>query len=213
MTSSLPKKNIAQKPTAAQCMLASALFQAIERRDADKAVQLARWVERLDDHAESRNCDSPLLSAARHSHGLPMKVFEALLPRSNPRKRNIEGQTALMFAAAGNHAHTQDLIRLLLPLSDPMALTRGGASALDCSMGLPGFWPARVNLDNIALLLPTADLEQRNALGQTPLERARATGSQDLLNLILSEMSRREALSISEAAIPSQAHARASSRL
>lgn len=208
MTSSLPKKNIAQKPTAAQCMLASALFQAIERRDADKAVQLARWVERLDDHAESRNCDSPLLSAARHSHGLPMKVFEALLPRSNPRKRNIEGQTALMFAAAGNHAHTQDLIRLLLPLSDPMALTRGGASALDCSM-----WPARVNLDNIALLLPTADLEQRNALGQTPLERARATGSQDLLNLILSEMSRREALSISEAAIPSQAHARASSRL
>lgn len=205
------KKHTSQKPTAAQCVLASSLFHAIHTRNVEGVVRLVKWVEILDSHADSDHGDSPLLSAARHS--LPLEALEALLARSNPKKKNAHGETALILLARGEDGHTLDSIRLLLPLSDPKARSKKGVCALDASLAMPKNLARNIKLAKFALLLPSADFERRRHGELTLLEHARASGDAAILALIFEELARREGLSLGEAVAPPRSPPRPSSRL
>lgn len=206
-----PKKHTSQKPTAAQCVLAASLFHAIHTRNVEGVVRIVKWVESPDSHADSDHGDSPLLSAARHS--LPPEALEALLARSNPKKKNAHGETALILLARGEDGHTLDSIRLLLPLSDPKALSKTGLCALDASLAMPKDLARNITRAKFALLLPSADFEQRRHDGRTLLERARASGDAAILTLIFEELARREGLSLGEAIASPPTPPRPSSRL
>lgn len=183
-----------QRASAAQCRLAASLFQAIYHINVSEVFRLAPLIEELDLHTyDDALGESPLLFAARHD--LPISVFELLLPRSDPRKKNADNATALILAAWGSQPHTPDLIRLLLPLSDPMAVRNGGSSALHSAIEATGARFSDASAESISLLLPTSDLEQRNYDGRTPLELARVR-SESAANLVLGEMARREAIAL-----------------
>lgn len=175
-----------QPPAAkTQAEYAAQLFWAIKSRDADAVIRFAAKVDDLDSHFEGDCAERPLTLAARYD--LPVAALEVLLARSNPRLADAEGCTPLIFAAWGDKPHSSELVRLLLPASDPLALRKGTDSALCFAI--------RVQCSKtISLLLPVSDLGQRNMNGRTPLEQARQAGKDEVVKLILGEMARREAL-------------------
>ena len=173
---------------------AADLFLAIKLHDADAVIRLAAKVDDLDSHFEDWN--SPLMVAARYD--LPLAGLSVLLARSNPLLTRPDGLTSLMLVASGNGAHTAELARLLLPVSDPLALTLGGNSALHYAIMALGF--GSQSIETISLLLPVSDLAQKNSEGLTPLARARRANRNDAASLILGEMARREAEAIARCA-------------
>lgn len=173
---------------------AADLFAAIKRRSVDAVIGLAAKVDDLDSHLEDG--DRPLMAAARYD--LPFAGMSVLLARSNPLLTRLDGLTSLMLVASGNQAHTAELARLLLPVSDPLALTLGGNSALHYAIIALSF--CGHSIETIAALLPVSDLAQKNFEGLTPLARARRANRNDAASLILGEMARREAEAIARCA-------------
>lgn len=172
---------------------AADLFLAIKLHDADAVIRFAAKVDDLDRHFDKDFADRPLMLAARYD--LPVAGFRALLARSNPRLASADGVTPLIFAAWGNKPHNVELVRLLLPLSDPLALKMGADSALAHAIAVQNKFPTEA----ISLLLPASDLEQLNSDGLAPLEQARQANLDDVVQLILGEMARREAEAIASA--------------
>lgn len=171
---------------------ASDLFSAIKQRDVDAVIRLAAKVDDLDRHMD--HGDRPLMLAA--GYDLPMAGLSFLLARSNPRLKRASGVTALMLAAWGNEEHAPELVRLLLPVSDPCAVNFGGESALHYAITAFFDFGSHAT-ETIALLLPASDLAQTDSCGSTPLARARLLNHDAVANLILSEMARRESLELS----------------
>lgn len=180
--------------------LAEALFTAISHRNSQEALRLAPQIRSLDSHRDLSFGETPLLFAARCDLGLD--ALEALLARSNPLLTNKEGETALMLAASGQQVHSLASVQLLLPLSAPLAAKDGGPTALHVAIyyGQPTI---------VSLLLPLSDLQQRNSVGRSPLEEARSLidyagdSYENIANLILGEMARREAVELASAAASS----------
>ena len=189
-------------PSAAQCRLARLLFVAIEHHNLNEVFRLAPLIEELDRHTNDFLDETPLLHAARQD--LSCSAFKLLLARSDPRKKNSDNATALILAAWGHQPHTAELVRLLLPLSDPLAPKKDGGSALHCAIEVADVLLAAGNAESLPLLLPTSDLTQRNHDGLTPLEFAQHA-SERAVTLILGEMARRDALDISRASAPAVA--------
>lgn len=189
-----------------QLDLAEALFTAISHRNSQEALRLAAQIRSLDSHRDLSFGETPLLFAARHDLGL--EALEALLARSNPLLTNKEGETALMLAAWGQQEHSFASVQLLLPLSDSLAANDGGSTALHVAI-----YYAQTKI--ISLLLPLSDLQQRNSFGRSPLDEARSLidypgdAYENIANLVLGEMARREAEELASAASCSPpAHAR-----
>lgn len=190
-----------------QSRLAADLFLAMGKADIGEILRLAPLIHELDSHVHGASEESPLLVAARHD--LPLEVFELLLPRSNPKKTNAEGATALILAAWGAEADSAEIVRLLLPVSDPLAAMHGTESALHCALS-SGI------LESVAALLPHSDLEQRNGDDETPLENAiDISGSfgAAAANLIREELARRESQELSLSASIAESSAQRSPRL
>lgn len=177
---------------------AADLFLAIKLCDADAVIRFAAKVDDLDRHFDKDFADRPLMLAARYD--LPVAGFKALLARSNPRLASADGVTPLIFAAWGNKPHSAELVRLLLPLSDPLALKMGADSALAHAIAVQNIAVQnKFPTEAISLLLPASDLEQLNSDGLAPLEQARQANLDDVVLLILGEMARREAEAIASA--------------
>lgn len=200
MNTSAKRENYANTPLqgaaqseADQRRLADALFKAIELWDVDKAIQLASQIHGLDSHRRPSSGDTPLLWAARCD--FPVDGASFLLSLSDPLLTAWDGCSALILAALGDEPHSPDLVSLLLPASDPLALTDGTQSALHCAI-------QNGHLEIIAVLLPHSDLAQLDMKGKTPLERARQSQSGDVADLILGEMARREAAELAACAFP-----------
>jgi hypothetical protein len=86
-----------------------------------------------------------------------------LLPFSEARSSDRDGETALMLAAFGHPR----CVELLLPLSDPMACDNDGWTAL--------MWAASSGSERcIDLLLPHSDVNAATSSGLTALDIARA---------------------------------------
>jgi ankyrin repeat protein len=86
-----------------------------------------------------------------------------LLPFSEARSSDRDGETALMLAAFGHPR----CVELLLPLSDPMACDDDGWTAL--------MWAASSGSERcIELLLPHSDVNAATSSGLTALDIARA---------------------------------------
>lgn len=175
-----------------QRRLGRALFQAIEDRDADEVIRLAPQIDDLDAQRISHSGDTPLICAARRD--LAPQAVKVLLARSNPKLRAADGSTALLFAAWGSESHSAELVRLLLPHCDPLALREEdvlgvGNSALHCAIFCR-------NREIIEMLLPVSDLAQIDRMGMTPLEQALDSHSQAAADMILAEVARREALAL-----------------
>lgn len=164
------------------------LFNAILNCDAEAVILLAPRVIDLDFHRDQGFDESPLMLAARKD--LPLIAFKALLERSDPRQRSPYGQSALMLAATGRLPHSPDLVRLLLPLSDPLAVDCEDDTALCSSIKHHAAFGQSSEI--IALLLPVSDLNREDANGWTPLALAREVRCGDAIDLILREISRRE---------------------
>lgn len=186
--------------------LARALFTAILYGRSQEVLRVAPQIRSLDSHRDLSFGETPLLFAARYDLG--REALEALLARSNPLLTNKEGETALMLAAWGQQAHSFASVQLLLPLSDPLAANDGGSTALHVAI-----YYAQTKI--VSLLLPLSDLQQRNSFGRSPLDEARSLidypsdSYENIANLILGEMARREAAELASAAASSPpAHAR-----
>lgn len=182
-------------PSAGQLSLAKALFDAIRDGNSRAVINLAPLIDDLDSHQDSFRLDHPLTAAARYD--LPSDAVEALLGRSNPLLADKDGFTALMLACWGDESHSVDVVRRLLPASNPMAVTAYGDSALHFAISVG-------NPESVALLLPVSDLAQPDSDGLIPLEQARQNDQywrhgEAMLSLILAESIRRERLAISEA--------------
>ena len=171
------------------------LFTAIECRDVDAVIRLAPHVDDLDSHFDQDYNERPLMLAARHD--LPVAAFQVLLERSNPRLTNADGATPLIFAAWGIQPHSPHLARLLLPLSNPKALC-GANSALHYAITAYCF--AHWSTETISRLLPVSDLSRKDVDGLTPLEQARRANCDDVVELILGEMARRESEELARSA-------------
>lgn len=170
---------------------AQALFAAIANREWKEVARLALGGTNLDDHKHGPYDDTPLILAARLN--APIAALQALLERSDPLQSNSNGRTALIFAASGGKPHSPDMVRLLLPSSNPLALDIGKSSALSHAVRAHAYRDAS---QVIELLLPVSDLAQENSNHQTPLELARMEDCDDVVALILSEMARRESLEL-----------------
>lgn len=191
---------------------AADLFFAIKLRDADAVIRFAAKVDDLDRHFDKDFADRPLMLAARYD--LPVAGFKALLARSNPRLASADGVTPLIFAAWGNKPHSVELVRLLLPLSDPLALKMGADSALAHAIAVQNIAAqTKYPTEAISLLLPASDLEQLNSDGLAPLAQAREGNLDDVADLILGEMARREAEAIASASRQAPPAAAGSCRL
>ena len=188
-----------QGPRGEQRSLAVDLFTAIRCGDNQSVIELATKIHHLDSHIEPDCGGTPLLEAARCG----VSAFRALLSLSDPLLRTVYGASALFLAARGSDPFSTDRTRLLLPLSDPLAITLGDDNALHGAIETHAF--NRVSLATIELLLPVSDLAQVNRGGMTPLAFARRRGCDDAAELILHEEARREAaeLALSVLAAPS----------
>lgn len=172
--------------------LQKALFRAIEDRDADEVIRLAPKIDDLDAMRVSYSDDTPLLLAARRD--LAPRALKILLARSDPTLRSTDGSTPLAFAAWGSEAHSAELVRLLLPCCDPLALRDengqgAGNSALHCAIFCK-------NREIIAMLLPVSDLAQIDRMGMTPLDQALDSHSEAIADMIRAEAARRDALAL-----------------
>jgi len=99
---------------------------------------------------------TPLMSAAEGGH---VDCVRALLPRSNPRARDEDGDTALIVAAFSNAV---ECVAALASVSDANAVDSDGKTAL--------LWAAsRENKGILDILIPLSDLETRDNDGRTAL--------------------------------------------
>lgn len=182
-----------------QRALADSLFAAIDQRDGEAVILLAPLIDNLDSHRQAFTGDHPLAFAMRRA--LPLDVIAPLIIKSDPRLRDSRGYTPLMIACWGQAFASEeqpaqyfvDLIGLLLPRSDPLALNFRGNSALHCAIF------AR-SPQGVALVLPASDLSQTDSSGLTPIEQAREDAADPLrdaiVDLILAEMRSRELAAI-----------------
>lgn len=173
-----------------QRALAKTLFKAIHSRDNAAAIQLAPRIHDLDFHRDLIYGETPLILASRYD--LSLKVFQELLPSSNPLLKGFEGVTALILAAYGSRSHSSEVVRLLLPGSNPRQTQDNGASALHIAA-------LRGPLEIVAMLLPISDFLLPDKFGLSPLDHARVRGGdlgKGIEDLIVAEMARREAAEI-----------------
>lgn len=194
----LPSSSSAHGPSRQQDeelrRLQKALFRAIDDRDADEVIRLAPKIDDLDALRVSYSGDTPLLFAARRD--LAPRALKILLARSDPTLRSASGSTALALAAWGNEEHSAQLVRLLLPHCDPLALRDedgqgAGDSALRCAIFCK-------NLKSIAMLLPVSDLAQIDRMGMTPLDQALYSRSQAIADMIRAEAAHRDAVALAD---------------
>jgi Ankyrin repeats (3 copies)/Ankyrin repeat len=90
------------------------------------------------------------------------------------RRTDCWGRTALMLACVEGE---EELVRLLLPLSDPQASDRDGETALMlAAFGHPAC---------VELLLPVSDAHAQDGDGWTALMWAASSGSQRCIELLL----------------------------
>lgn len=166
------------------------LFSAIEDCNGPAVLRAASKISDLDAHSNERD-ETPLIFACRHD--LRPKEIAYLLSRSNALRQNTEGFTALIFAAWGRLSHSSDLVSLLLPASNPLALTVRNNSALHYAI-------ASAHSPNVELLLPVSDLTRLDRSGRAPIAQAKALmdieSRDSIVGLILAETARREALLI-----------------
>lgn len=178
----------------AQCSLAKDLFLAIEEGNGQGALRLANKICHLDGHRNERD-ETPLIFAGRHD--LEPEAMAYLLSRSNPLLQSSDGFTALIFAAWGRASHSSELVSLLLPASDPLALSFRNDSALRYAI-------VAEQSRSVELLLPVSDLAQLDSSGQTPMARAMGLSDTEsrnrIVRLIQAEMAQREALAIAAGA-------------
>lgn len=201
--SSKARRNARRAAAKTQHKYAADLFAAIRDGNAADVIRLAPLVDDLDSHLDKTHNERPLMLAARYD--MPVAGFQALLARSNPRLTNADGVTALMLAAWGTRPHSVDLTRLLLPRSDPLALTDPlplsdplaifGANSALC-YAIRAYCNDQHSTDAISLLLPVSNLAQRDMEGHDSLDQARLANSDVVVELILGEMARREALAL-----------------
>lgn len=180
---------------ASQKSLVTDLFTAIRYRKVADVIRLAPLVDDLDSHLDNNYNERPLMLAARHD--LPVAALRPLLARSNARLTNADGATPLMLAAWGALPYSADLARLLLPVSDPLALC-GKNSAL--RYAIRAYCSDQHSTDTISLLLPVSDLAQKDMEGLDPLAQARRADLDQVAKLILGEMARRDAEAIARCA-------------
>ena len=171
------------------------LFAAIKSCDVPTVIRLAPSIDDLDSHFDEYSNERPLLLAARHD--LPVAAFQVLLKRSNPRLAGAGGATPLILAAGGIEPCSADLVRLLLPLSDPLALW-GTTDAL--RYAIKAYSHSAASTEIISLLLPVSDLTKTDMTGSAPLTYARRANLDQVPELILGEMARRESEAIARCA-------------
>ena len=192
-----------------QRVQAEALFSAIRSGNCEAVVRLVPTVLDLDAHTDGHNNDTPLVFAARFD--LPLSGFKALLERSDARHANSHGRTALMFAAWGAEPHSPQMVRLLLPVSNPQAVDSDSRSALH--FGIRRGVNKDVFGEIFAMLLPVSDLEQADCHGRSPLACARAQNFNEAVQLILAEMARRESTLLAKSTLQANGSAPCSRRL
>lgn len=180
------------QPIADQRGLGKALLLAIDDNVVEEVFRLAPQIDHLDRHRTRDSGDTPLILAARRD--LPPAAVKLLLGRSDATLRAADGSTALILAAWGIKHYSAELVSLLLPHSDPLALRDEnglgtGSSALNCAIFCK-------NRASIAMLLPRSDLAQIDRMGMTPLEQAIDCNSIEVVDMIRAEMARREALAL-----------------
>ena len=79
---------------------------------------------------------------------------EALLPVSEPRRKDIDGTTALMIAAMSGH---DEIVEVLLPVSEPRATDKNGKTALDYALDHPNFNRRSQIADRIRMAMSAAE--------------------------------------------------------
>ena len=171
------------------------LFSAIKSRDVQAVIRLTPGIDDLDSHFDEDCNERPLLLAARYD--LPVAAFQVLLERSNPQLAGANGATPLILVACGTEPYSADLMRLLLPLSDPRALC-GANSALRHAINAYSYSAGSTEI--ISLLLPVSDLTQMDMDGRAPLAQARRVNLGKDAELILGEMARRESEELARSA-------------
>lgn len=134
------------------------IFSAVERK---KLRELERILEQDPAAARNRDCwgRTALMLACVEGE---VSFVELLLPWSDAKASDRDGETSLMLAAFG-HPHC---VELLLPVSDPLAGDTDGWTAL--------MWAASSGNEKcVALLLPHSDVTATNQSGVTALDIAR----------------------------------------
>lgn len=166
------------------------LFSAIENGNGPAVLRAASKISDLDAHSNEWD-ETPLIFACRRD--LQPEEVAYLLSRSNALRQSAQGFTALILAAWGRLSHSSDLVRLLLPASNPLALTIRNNSALRHAI-------ASAHSPSVELLLPVSDLTQLDSSGRAPIAQAKALmdieSRDSIVGLILAETARREALLI-----------------
>lgn len=187
-----------------QHSLAAHLFKAIRSRDNSAVIRLAPEIHSLDGHLDPEYSETPLASAARHD--LSAKAIGALLPRSDPLLKGFGGSTPLILVSHGSAPDSAEVARLLLPVSDPLAVRDDGCSALDIAI-------FACNADIVSLLLPVSDLSCRGSGKGSTLDQTTRWSNKDVASLVRGEMARRESIELSAVALNARPIAARASRL
>lgn len=139
------------------------IFSAVERRNLYK---LGRILKQDPAAVRARDCwgRTALMLACVEGEA---SFVEFLLPWSDAKASERDGETALMLAAFGH----PNCVELLLPFSDPLAGDTDGWTAL--------MWAASSGNEKcVALLLPHSDVTAANASGVTAHDIALAHNRQ-----------------------------------
>lgn len=133
--------------------------------------------------AAPEGVDTPLILAVRRGDA---RGVAALLPKSNPDARGVEGDTALIVAAREGKP---SLVRMLLPHCDPDIQNNAGRTALmEALRSLPGPNQAGDGLaaTRCALqLIPRTDLDLQDKTGRTALMHCLRPHTVELFELML----------------------------
>ena len=154
------------------------IFSAVERRNLR---ELHRILERNPTAARDRDCwgRTALMLACVEGEA---SFVELLLPWSDVRASDRDGETALMLAAFGHPS----CVELLLPVSDPMAGDTDGWTAL--------MWAASSGNEKcVELLLLHSDATATNQSGVTALDIARVYNQQARAQQIRRHMAEEDA--------------------
>ena len=165
------------------------IFSAVERKNLR---ELKRILERDPAAARDRDCwGRTALMLACVQGGA--SFVELLLPWSDAKASDRDGETALMLAAFGHPACAE----LLLPVSDPMAGDTDGWTAL--------MWA--VSSDNekcVELLLRHSDETATNESGVTALDIARVHNLQARAQQIGRHMAKEETIKVTRAVVQAE---------
>lgn len=165
------------------------IFSAVERKNLRELKQI---LQRDPAAACDRDCwgRTALMLACVEGES---SFVEMLIPWSDARASDRDGETALMLAAFGH----PNCVELLLPVSDPMAGDTDGWTAL--------MWAASSGNERcVELLLPLSDVTATNQSGVTALDIARVHNNEARAQQIRRHMAEEEACRVTEAVTPAE---------